>query len=150
MTETPKVKGAWDVRRVDLHLEESVVPLRLAIHGATGFPVLVSLWYLYEDRCLWCAVQRDSRVGQLVRRESRCAFEVAPNEPPYYGVRGQGHAHLVPECGSSILRRLMDRYLGDRYTSLRSWLEARAATETAIRIEPVRLTSWDFSQRMQG
>jgi nitroimidazol reductase NimA-like FMN-containing flavoprotein (pyridoxamine 5'-phosphate oxidase superfamily) len=150
MAGSPKLNGAWDRSRVERHLVESVVPLRLAIQGASGFPVLVSLWYFFEEGCLWCAVQRESRVGQLVARESRCAFEVAPNEPPYFGVRGQGHARLLPDAGPATLDRLMDRYLGDRYGALRAWLEERAATETAIRIESVRLTSWDFTQRMQG
>ena len=150
MTTSPRLKGAWTRERVERHLHDSVLPLRLSVTGASGFPMLVSLWYVYADGCLWCAVQEDSRLGRRLRDESRCAFEVAVNDPPYYGVRGQGQAKLAPERGREILQQLMDRYLGDRYAGLRSWLEEQAGTETAICIMPVRWTSWDFTQRMQG
>lgn len=150
MAEAFKVRGAWSAARVERHLAASVTPLRLAIPGPSGFPLLVSLWFLYDEGSFWCAVQQASKVGTLLAKEGRCSFEVATNEPPYCGVRGRGRAELMPQRGREILGRLMDRYLGHGYAPLRAWLEARAETETALRIVPLQITSWDFSKRMKG
>ena len=77
-----------------------------------------------------------------------CGFEVAPETPPYSGVRGQGHAELLPGEGIPVLLRLVDRYLGTRETRFARWLIGRGDAEVAIRIRPDWLTSWDFSGRM--
>jgi hypothetical protein len=83
-----------------------------------------------------------------LRRDRRCAFEVAPETAPYRGVRGQGLAELHEERGEEILRLLIDRYLEDSTSRLARWLLSRARQETAIAIEPLTLLSWDFRERM--
>ena len=95
---------------------------------------------------------RDARTQPgraLARREPRCGFELARDAPPYQGVRARGMARLEKARGAEILGRLLDRYLGSRETPLARWLVSRAAQEVAIRIEPERLTSWDFTERMR-
>jgi hypothetical protein len=144
-----KRAGPWDESRTDRFLAETVIPVRFAATSRRGFPVLLSLWYLYEEGRLWCAVQEDSRIAGHVARDGRCAFEVAPNKPPYFGVRGQGRAHIVPEKGEQILRLLIQRYLGSESSKLARWLLERSATEVAIRIDPLRLMSWDYAARME-
>ena len=79
----------------------------------------------------------------------RCAFEIAPNEPPYWGVRGRATASLEPEGASALLRRLLDRYLGSADSSLGQFLLARAEEELVVRLRPSRIASWDYSGRMQ-
>jgi hypothetical protein len=63
-------------------------------------------------------------------------------------VRGQGRAELRPEEGESVLRRLIQRYLGSEDAPLARWLLRRPGAEVAIRIEPRRIVSWDYSARM--
>jgi nitroimidazol reductase NimA-like FMN-containing flavoprotein (pyridoxamine 5'-phosphate oxidase superfamily) len=131
------------------HLLPSVVPLRLGCADEFGWPVVVSLGYSVENGALWCATPARSRVAQWLAREPRCAFEVAPNDPPYFGVRGQGAAELLPAEGASVLRRLALRYLGGDSSEFARWLLARRVAEVAIRIAPARLASWDFRERMR-
>jgi len=128
------------------------VPLRLACNGASGHPVLASLWFapLADDGLLWCATQGDARVARLLERDPRCAFEVADERPPYRGVRGQATATLHPERGEEVLRRLIDRYLDDPGSDFAAWLLARAERETGIAIAPRSLLTWDFRERMGG
>jgi hypothetical protein len=45
--------------------------------------------------------------------------------PPYRGVRGRGIATLNDDRGEEILRRLIERYLGDSSSRLASFLLAR-------------------------
>ena len=143
-------KGPWSSSEVERFLAETRVPLRLAVHGASGHPVVVSLWFVRAEQRLWCATQRRSRLASLLVRDPRCAFEVAPDAPPYRGVRGQALASLRDDRGEEMLGILIDRYLGDRSSRLARWLLDRAAGETAIALEPRTLVSWDYRERMSA
>jgi nitroimidazol reductase NimA-like FMN-containing flavoprotein (pyridoxamine 5'-phosphate oxidase superfamily) len=129
-------------------LDEARVPLRLAVNGTKGHPLLVSLWFVRLGDTLWCATQRSARVAKNIARDSRCGFEVAPETIPYRGVRGQATATLRDERGAEILGILIDRYLGDRSSGFARWLLGRSANETAIALQPYSLVTWDFRSRM--
>lgn len=145
-----KVSGPWSQERVQEHLECARMPIRLAFTNASGFPIVASLWYLHRDGGLWCATQPDAALARFLARDPRCGFEVAGDLPPYRGVRGWGLARIVPGQGPKILRALIERYLGDGEASLARWLLSRAESEVAVCIDPERLVSWDFSERMKG
>ena len=76
------------------------------------------------------------------------ARDLAPNEPPYYGVRGQGIARLETDADAAVLTELMQRYLGRTESKLGNWLLSRADDEVLITIEATRLFSWDYRDRM--
>lgn len=133
---------------VAAYLEAARIPLRLACASSSGWPCVLSLWYLPEDGRLWCATPARARVVRWLEREPRCGFEVAENDAPYRGVRGQGRARLDPARGDEILRKLLRRYLGGEDAPLARRLLARGEPELAIGIEVERLTSWDFTRRM--
>jgi hypothetical protein len=143
-----RVRGPWQLAEIERFLGETRVPLRLASNGARGHPLITSLWFTWQGGRLWCATQARSRIAALLAHDPRCAFEVAPDAPPYRGVRGSAIATLWPERGACVLGGLIDRYLGDRTTSLARWLLARSESELAIALSPRTLTSWDYSARM--
>ena len=141
-------KGPWSTDQIQHFLQDVRIPLRIACNGASGFPVLASLWFVPEGGKLWCATQRGSSVVSLLSRDSRCGFEVSVETPPYRGVRGTGVATLHDDRGEELLRVLIERYLGHTNSKLASFLLARVEQETAIAIEPQTLVSWDFQERM--
>ena len=141
-------KGPWRLAECQRFLEAARVPLRIACNGASGTPVLASLWFVPIDGQLWCATQRGARIVEHLERDGRCAFEVAIDQPPYRGVRGQGAATLHPDRGEPVLRRLIERYLGGSESAFAHWLLARARDEVAVAIAPRSLVSWDFGSRM--
>jgi len=143
-----RTKGPWSQTEIQSFLDEARVPVRLACNGTSGHPLLVSLWYLREDEKLWCATQRNASVATLLARDAHCAFDVSVETAPYRGLRGQGLATLHDDRGEEILRKLMHRYLGGSSSKIARTLLARAATETAIAIEPQTLVSWDYVERM--
>ena len=143
-----KRKDPLSHSEIQRFLDETRVPVRLACNGASGYPVLASLWYLREDSTLWCATQRSANVASLLTRDSQCAFEVSVESVPYRGLRGQGLATLHDGRGEEILLQLIHRYLGDSKSQLARSLLSRVATETAIAIEPKTLVSWDYTERM--
>ncbi|MDH3622465.1 MAG: pyridoxamine 5'-phosphate oxidase family protein [Myxococcales bacterium] len=140
--------GPWSNDRVREFLAEARIPMRLAANTDTGFPVVLSLWFLPEGDELLAAVHQDSRIAMRLKEDSRCAFEVAPNEPPYCGVRGQARASLESEGAGELLERLLDRYLGSTQSSLGRFLLGRAQEELVIRLQPLWIGSWDYSDRM--
>lgn len=144
------VSGPWTVDRVEEYFRTAVVPVRLACLGATGWPMVLSLWYVYRDGVIWCATQPTADVTRCVERDGRCAFEIGPNRPPYRGVRGRGRAVVDRQHGREILRELLDRYLGSQDSSLARWLLGRAEQEVAIGIADLRVSSWDYTKRMAG
>jgi nitroimidazol reductase NimA-like FMN-containing flavoprotein (pyridoxamine 5'-phosphate oxidase superfamily) len=131
------------------YLRDVVIPLRLSCIAASGWPVVLSLWYLYHDERLYCATQETARVVGYLRHEPRCAFEIAADHPPYCGVRGQGMATIDTTAGVEILEQLLVRYLGSAETRLGKRLLAQSHNEVAIVIEPVKVFTWNYTSRMR-
>ena len=142
------IGGPWSADAIELYLRTAVVPIRLASIAADGSPVVLSLWYLYEEGSIWCATQRTARIITRLDREPRCGFEIAADTIPYRGTRGRAHATLDVQRGATLLPRLIHRYLGGTDSALASWLLARAENEVAIRLDHMRVSTWDFTERM--
>ena len=140
--------GPWTEDETRAFLTTSTIPMRLAANTSSGFPVLLSLWFLAEDDELLAAVHRDARIASRLEADPRCAFEIAPNEPPYFGVRGQGVASLETAGAPELLERLLVRYLGSTDSKLGRFLLSRANEELVVRLRPTWLGTWDYRERM--
>lgn len=143
------VTGCWSRSEATAFLAETVVPVRLACRTPDGGLWMLSLWFLPWDDALWCATGADADVIRYVEHDDDVAFEVSTNDPPYRGVRGAGAATLEPDTDKSLLRALLDRYLGGTENALGDRLLDDDREEVRIRIDPSRLYSWDFGDRMQ-
>ena len=97
---------------IEQFLTEVQIPLRLSCMSNSGWPAVISLWYLYEEGNLYCATPEAAKVVAYLNEEPRCAFEIAADQPPYCGVRSRALATIEPERGLEILERLLERYLG--------------------------------------
>ena len=144
------VKGPWPLNEIEDYMRASAFPLRLSCVGADGFPRVVSVWFRYGDGQIFCVSHRGSSLVALLRGNNKVGFELAPNEPPYFGVRGQGTAALT-ELGpqDDTLEALLQRYVGGRDSRLASWLLSRRDEEMLITIDPLRWYSWDYRARME-
>lgn len=135
--------------QAERYLREVVIPVRLSCVSESGWPVVLSLWYLYREGRLFCATKETARVVQHLRHEPRCAFEIAADHPPYCGVRGQGIATIDKTLGTETLRELLVRYLGSTETSFGQRLLAQSQNEVAIVIEPLNVFTWNYTKRMR-
>ena len=130
-------------------LEKVRIPLRLACKTESGWPMILSLWFIYIDGSLYCATRGNARLVTYLLNNNECAFEIAADSPPYCGIRGQARAEIDQQRGVEILELLLDRYIGSRDNSLAEKLLENSIDEVAIRLDPVNIFSWDFSARMQ-
>jgi hypothetical protein len=144
-----KLMGVWSANEAINYLEQAIIPVRLAVQNKRG-PLALSLWFVPIEGLLWCATSGGARLIDYLKANPRCGFEVAADQPPYRGVRGQGVATLHPKEGASILIRLLDRYGIAPESALARKLLLRSDQEIAIAIEPATITSWDFTMRMKG
>lgn len=124
------------------------IPIRLASKTNTDWPMVISMWFLHQDGLLYCATQRSAKIVSYLQYDNRMAFEIAADQPPYCGIRGQAKARIDDKLGVEILEKLLIRYLGDTNNDLAKKLLANSEAEVAIVIEPIRIFTWDFSDRM--
>lgn len=129
-------------------LRAAAIPLRLTCLRRDGWPLVLSLWFLYDEGALYCATGSGAHVVRYLRDDPRCGFEIASDHPPYCGVRGRALAEIRPAEGDVILRRLLQRYIHDLDHPLARSLLARVDDEVALRLEPQSLHVWNFSTRM--
>jgi hypothetical protein len=142
------IAGPWSARRAADYLDEIAIPLRLATLTSNGWPNVTSLWFVRDGDELLCATQRDAGVARALRRDSRCSFEVAGEDPPYFGVRGQATARVDSAGAGDVLAALIGRYVGDTSSGFARWLLSRADDEVVLRLAPERIVSWDYRSRM--
>ena len=142
------VTGDWTATQAETYLAERRVPLRLSCRTPDGGLWMLSLWYLLRDGALHCATGANAEVVRYLRRDPGVAFEVSDNDPPYCGVRGAGTVSLSPDEDKTLLRELMERYLGGTDHGLGERLLRPGREEIHIRIDPERAYTWDFGDRM--
>jgi hypothetical protein len=143
--------GEWDRAGVTAFLADAHVPIRVACRTPAGGLWMLSLWYDFDPDAgeFVCATAADADVVGYLRADDGVAFEVSTNDPPYRGVRGNGHATISPDDGKETLRSLLERYLGGTDSSLAQRLLDPDRDEVVIRIDPDRCYSWDFTERMR-
>lgn len=132
----------------ETYLTQITIPVRLSCVSNDGWPIVLSLWYLYRDGKLLCATQENAKVVEYLREQPRCGFEIASDDPPYCGLRGRGEAEIQAEIGHEVLEQLLLRYIGNLDHPLAKRLLAKSDREVAIIITPSDIFTWNFSNRM--
>jgi hypothetical protein len=141
-------QSAWNNSEIELFLASQNTPMRIAVEDTELFPMICSVWHLYHDKVIYAVAHKNSKLIKKITAKPHCAFEIAPNEPPYKGVRGQANCIISEHDCSTKLHQLLDRFLGDGYEELRGFLSSRSDDERVIELHIHKITAWDFSKRM--
>ena len=145
-----EISGPWNEDEVVEYLRSTLIPVRLSVIAPSGYPIVASHWYVWEEGAMRCGMPMESKLAQALRRNPKCAFEVAGDVPPYRGVRGQADAILLDDGDLKNLKALISRYFGDLDSSLAQWLLNRDEAEAMVIMRPQRMMSWDYSDRMSA
>lgn len=127
---------------IEALLREHHSPVRLASQSPNGYPLISTLWFLYEDECFWCITQARTLMRRNLAANPRCAFEIALTGARYKLLRGQGDATLDLADGARVTERMIARYVGDPRGDVAQKLRAQIATEYAICIRPRWVRGW--------
>ena len=144
-----ELSGPWDRDRVDEFLQDARVPVRLGCRTPRDDPWIVSLWFSW-DGTINCATSANADLVDFLAHDDHVSFEVSTNDPPYRGVRGRGHATVSADAEKEMLRSLLERYLGGVDTPVGERLLSPERDEVHVRIEPDRLHTWDYADRMES
>ena len=141
--------SAWPKSGISDFLSGATMPIRIAVQD-DDYPLICSVWYHFDhDRdVIICVSHQSSYLVKLLKKAGRCAFEIAPNEPPYLGVRGKAEVAVLNTDSRQMLEGLINRYLDDTNSELARWLLGRSDDELIIELSPQWITSWDYSARM--
>ena len=134
---------------IDQILSDTKIPIRLACIKSDGAPIIVSLWYICMDGKIYCATQKSAKIIYYLQNNPLCGFEIAPDKPPYKVVRVQGTAKILDAKGAEILNVLIDKYLGEKESTLSKFLKNNSKTETAIELTLQKVINYDYSKRMK-
>ncbi|MHA7647788.1 pyridoxamine 5'-phosphate oxidase family protein [Nitrosopumilus sp. S4] len=130
-------------------VSDTKIPIRLAFTKPNGAPNVLSLWHIYLDGAIYCATQKTAKIVSYLENHPLCGFEIATDKPPYKGIRGEGIAEIIERDGQKILDLLIDKYLGDKESKLSKFLKEHSKNEVAIRINPQKIFTYDYSKRMK-
>jgi len=98
---------------------------------------------------IYCASQKSSKIIRYLQHSNKVGFEIAPDEPPYRGVRGRGTVNLLDSLGGCILDALIEKYI-IKDSSLSYALKQKSEDEIAIEITPQKFFTYDYSKRMKN
>ena len=117
-------------------LSDLASPVRLASQSPNGFPLISTLWSLYEDGVFWCITQHRTLLRRHLAANPRCAFEIALKGQRFKLLRGQGLASLDLADGERMTERIINRYLVDPNGPIAAGMRKQVVTEYAIAIRP--------------
>jgi len=126
------------------------IPIRIGFIKSNGYPSIISLWYIDIDGKIYCATQKTAKIIQYLETNPSCGFEIASDQPPYKGSRGEGIVKIIPSKGPEILNLLIKKYLGEKESTLSKFLRGHSQNEIAIEITPTKIFHYDYSKRMRG
>ena len=91
------------------NFKDDPILLWLAALSTNGWPIVISLWYTYKDKRIYCATQHNSKIVRYISKSPKCGFEIAGDGFPYSGARGYGKAKLNNHLGKDILLLLVKK-----------------------------------------
>ena len=138
-----------DNEEIDQFIQDSKIPIRIAFMKSTDLPAVISLWYVCNNGKIYCATQKTAKIVSYLKKNPVCGFEIAADKPPYKGIRGEGIVRILNETGVYVLDLLMEKYLGEKESTLSKLLRNNSKTEVAIEITPQKIFNYNYSKRMK-
>lgn len=139
-----------DSKKIENLVNDTKIPIRIGCITSSGHPIVMSLWYTMIDGKIYCATQKKAKIITHIKNNPTVGFEIAADNPPYRGMRGHGKAKVIENMGNDVLDILINKYLGNKISTLSEFLRNNSENEVAIEISPERLFTYDYSKRMKG
>lgn len=121
----------------------------MATNGPSGVPHLVAMWYGVVDGKVYFETKTKSQKVKNLRRDPAiaCMIEAGDTYDQLRGISIEGTAHIIedpedPEFWAAGVS-VFERYNGPYTEEMRPFVEIMLNKRVVVRIEPVRVRSWD-------
>jgi PPOX class probable F420-dependent enzyme len=121
----------------------------IATIGRDGFPHLVAMWYGLLGGTVYVETKAKSQKVVNLRRDPRisCSVEAGESYDQLRGVAIEGMATIIDDASSdeywAAAVSVFERYQGAYTAELRPFVEQMMHKRVVVRIDPVRVRSWD-------
>lgn len=128
----------------------------MATNGPGGFPHLVAMWYGVIDGKIYFETKMKSQKVQNLLRDPKITamVEAGVTYDQLRGVAIEGNAHIVddtedPEYWAAAVS-VFERYNGPYSEEMKPAVEMMMNKRVIVRIDPVRVRSWDHRKLGMG
>jgi len=114
---------------------------RVATLAPDGWPHVVPLWFVWQQGALIVNTTRGNRTVRNLEADPRAAVTIDDGER-YDELRGavlRGRLAEVPDDDGTVTAAFGDKYFGGNQPHFASW-----RNRLFLRMEPERISSWDF------
>ena len=121
----------------------------IATTGPTGFPHLVAMWYGLLGGKVYFETKAKSQKVVNLRRDPKisCSVEAGESYDQLRGVAIEGMAAIIDDTSSdeywAAAVSVFERYQGPYTEDMRPFVEAMMNKRVVVRIDPLRIRSWD-------
>ena len=128
----------------------------IATLGPNGFPHLVAMWYGLLDGKVYFETKVKSQKVVNLRRDPKisCSVEAGESYDQLRGVEIEGVAAVIDDASSddywAAAVSVWERYQGAYTEEMRPYVEGMMHKRIVIRLDPVRIRSWDHRKLGMG
>ena len=121
----------------------------MATNGPTGIPHLIAMWYGVIDGKIYFETKAKSQKVKNLLRDPKiaCMIEAGDTYDQLRGVAIEGAAHIIsdttdPEYWAAGVS-VFERYNAPYTDEMKPFVEIMLNKRVIVRIDPVRVRSWD-------
>ena len=128
----------------------------IATIGPNGFPHLVAMWYGLVGGKEYFETKAKSQKVVNLRRDPKisCSVEAGESYDQLRGVEIEGVAAVIDDASSddywAAAVSVWERYQGAYTEEMRPYVEGMMHKRIVIRLDPVRIRSWDHRKLGMG
>ncbi len=119
----------------------------IATLGADGTPHLVAMWFAVLDGTIWLETKAKSQKAVNLRRDPRITVLVEDgltyDALRGVSIEGRGVVSEDPDEIWAVGVNVFERYYGPYSAELRPAVEMMLNKRVVVRVDPVRVRSWD-------
>jgi PPOX class probable F420-dependent enzyme len=128
----------------------------MATNGPGGYPHLVAMWYGVIDGKIYFETKMKSQKVQNLLRDPKitCMIEAGLTYDQLRGVAIEGAAHIIDDTDDpeywAAAESVFERYNGPYSDEMRPFVEGMMNKRVIVRVDPVRVRSWDHRKLGMG
>lgn len=140
------IHGDFTESEVEKFLSTSLSPLRLATLDESGYPLINSVGFYFEQGRIYIFTGPKSRKAKNFLRTNKVYFSVDTDLPPYKGVKGRAHAKIMNDYDRELdlVKKIALKFTGNLDNPMSQFVieQVRSRVKVAVELTPVFYSTW--------